>query len=37
MTFGEVNGICPGEDMKLLIAAGEGIVISLLRAEPGTG
>ena len=35
ITFGEVKGMCPGEDMKLLKVAGEGIVTSL--AEPGAG
>ena len=35
--FGDVNGICPGEDMKLLTVAGDGIVTSRLRTEPGVG
>ena len=37
MMLGEVNGIWPGEDMKLVLAAGEGTVTSRLRAEPGAG
>ena len=36
--LGELNGICPGEDIKLLkTAAGEGTAASRLRAEPGAG
>lgn len=35
--FGEVNGMCPGDDIKLVTVAGEGTVTSRLLAEPGAG
>ena len=35
MIFGEVNGIWPGEDIKLPMVAGEGTVTS--RTEPRAG